>query len=116
MLETGNLAPRRDFSDVRDVVRAYRLRPSPASAAIFNVCSGVSVPVADILAGLARLTDVAVEQRTDPSRLRQHEVMDIRGSHERLTEATGWQPEIALGDDAGRHARLVAQPWLTSAH
>jgi GDP-4-dehydro-6-deoxy-D-mannose reductase len=97
VVETGNLAPKRDFCDVRDVVRAYALLAECGDAGIFNVCSGVSVPVADILAGLARLTDVAVEQRTDPARLRQHEVMDIRGSHERLTEATGWQPEIALG-------------------
>ena len=97
LVETGNLSPRRDFCDVRDVVRAYGLLADSGEAAIFNVCSGVSVPVADILAGLAELTDIAVEQRTDPSRLRQHEVMDIRGSHERLTEATGWQPEIALG-------------------
>jgi GDP-4-dehydro-6-deoxy-D-mannose reductase len=96
VLETGNLAPRRDFCDVRDVVRAYWLAAERGEAAIFNVCSGVSRPVADILAGLARLTEVAVEQRTDPARLRQHEVMDIRGSHARLTEATGWQPEIAL--------------------
>lgn len=96
VVETGNLAPRRDFCDVRDVVRAYALLAEHGDAAIFNVCSGVSVPVADILAGLARATGISVEQRTDPSRLRQHEVMDIRGSHARLTEATGWQPEIAL--------------------
>jgi GDP-4-dehydro-6-deoxy-D-mannose reductase len=96
VVETGNLAPRRDFTDVRDVVRAYWLAVERGEPAIFNVCSGVSVPVADILAGLARLTDVSVEQRTDPARLRENEVMDIRGSHERLTQATGWQPEIAL--------------------
>jgi GDP-4-dehydro-6-deoxy-D-mannose reductase len=54
------------------------------------------VPVADILARLAALTDLDVEQQTDPSRLRNHEVMDIRGSHDLLTQATGWQPEIAL--------------------
>lgn len=96
VVETGNLAPRRDFCDVRDVVGAYVLLAERGQAGIYNVCSGVSVPVRDILAGLARLTDVAVEQRTDPARLRKHEVMDIRGSHARLTEATGWQPEIAL--------------------
>ena len=95
-LETGNLAPRRDFTDVRDVVRAYVLAAERGEPAIFNVCAGVSVAVADILAALTRLTDVAVEQRTDPTRLRKHEVMDIRGSHARLTEATGWEPEIAL--------------------
>jgi GDP-4-dehydro-6-deoxy-D-mannose reductase len=96
LLETGNLEPRRDFTDVRDVVRAYWLLGELGESAIFNVASGVSVPVADILARLAALTDLEVEQRTDPSRLRKHEVMDIRGSHDRLTEATGWQPEIAL--------------------
>jgi GDP-4-dehydro-6-deoxy-D-mannose reductase len=96
VLETGNLAPRRDFTDVRDVVRAYRLLAQSGEAAIFNVCSGVSVPAADILARLASLTELDVEQRTDPSRLRKHEVMDIRGSHDRLTDVTGWEPERAL--------------------
>jgi GDP-4-dehydro-6-deoxy-D-mannose reductase len=96
VLRTGDLSPRRDFCDVRDVVRAYAMLAERAEPAIFNICSGVSVPVADILAGLARFSDVVVEQRTDPARLRQHEVMDIRGSHARLTQATGWQPEIAL--------------------
>ena len=96
VLETGNLKPRRDFTDVRDVVRAYWLAAERGEPAIYNVCSGVSVPVADILARLAALSDLRVEQRTDPSRLRKHEVMDIRGSHERLTAATGWRPEIEL--------------------
>lgn len=96
VLETGNLEPRRDFSDVRDVVRAYWLAAERGEAGIFNVCSGVSIRVADILARLAALTELRVQQRTDPSRLRKHEVMDIRGSHARLTEKTGWQPEIPL--------------------
>jgi GDP-4-dehydro-6-deoxy-D-mannose reductase len=96
MLETGNLEPRRDFSDVRDVVRAYWLAAERGEPGIFNVCSGVSIRVADILARLAGLTDLRVEQRTDPARLRKHEVMDIRGSHERLTAATGWRPEIPI--------------------
>ncbi len=96
VLETGNLEPRRDFTDVRDVVRAYWLAVERGEPAIFNVCSGVSVRVADILARLAALTELRVEQRTDPSRLRKHEVMDIRGSHDRLTDATGWRPEIPI--------------------
>jgi GDP-4-dehydro-6-deoxy-D-mannose reductase len=96
VLETGNLEPRRDFTDVRDVVRAYWLAAERGEPQIFNVCSGVSVRVADILARLAALTELRVEQRTDPSRLRKHEVMDIRGSHERLTAATGWRPEIPI--------------------
>ena len=96
LLETGNLEPRRDFTDVRDVVRAYWLAVAGGHSGTFNVCSGVSASVADILARLAALTELRVEQRTDPSRLRKHEVMDIRGSHQRLTAATGWRPEIEL--------------------
>jgi GDP-4-dehydro-6-deoxy-D-mannose reductase len=96
VIGTGNLEPRRDFTDVRDVVRAYWLLAERGEPGIFNVCSGVSVRVADILARLAALTELRIEQRTDPARLRKHEVMDIRGSHDRLTQATGWQPEIAL--------------------
>ena len=96
VLETGNLEPRRDFTDVRDVVRAYWLAAEHREPGIFNVCSGVSIRVADILARLAALTELRVEQRTDPARLRKHEVMDIRGSHERLTAATGWRPEVPI--------------------
>jgi GDP-4-dehydro-6-deoxy-D-mannose reductase len=95
-VRTGNLEARRDFTDVRDVVRAYWLLLEQRAAGAYNVCSGRSVPVADILAGLARQASVAVEQATDERLLRRQDVMDIRGSNKRLVDATGWQPEIAL--------------------
>ena len=93
---TGGLDVRRDFTDVRDVVRAYRLALERAEPGAYNVCSGESVAIADFLDGLARHADVRVEQRTDPQRVRAVEVMEIRGSHEKLTEATGWRPEVPL--------------------
>jgi GDP-4-dehydro-6-deoxy-D-mannose reductase len=93
---TGDLRPRRDFTDVRDVVRAYWLALERAAPGAYNVCSGSTVTVADILSALARQAALRVEQRTDPDRLRTTEVMEIRGSHERLTAATGWEPEIPL--------------------
>jgi GDP-4-dehydro-6-deoxy-D-mannose reductase len=93
---TGNLAPRRDFTDVRDVVRAYWLALERAVPDIYNVCSGRSVPVSGILAALADQTPLEVSPRTDPERVRKHEVMDIYGSAEKLRDATGWQPEIPL--------------------
>ena len=96
VLETGDLRPRRDFTDVRDVVRAYRLAAEAAEPGVYNVCSGSAVAIGDILAGLASAARVAVEQRTDPGLLREHEVMELRGSHDRLTAATGWSPEIPL--------------------
>jgi GDP-4-dehydro-6-deoxy-D-mannose reductase len=95
-MRTGDIRPRRDFTDVRDVVRAYWLALEAAPVGAYNVCSGRSAAVADILAGLARLTELAVEQHTDPALLRENEVMEIRGSHDRLTQATGWEPEIPL--------------------
>jgi GDP-4-dehydro-6-deoxy-D-mannose reductase len=93
-IATGDLRPRRDFTDVRDVVRAYRLALEQAPAGVYNVCSGEAVSIADILAGLARHARVRVGQRTDPERVRAGEVMEIRGSHELITKATGWSPEI----------------------
>jgi GDP-4-dehydro-6-deoxy-D-mannose reductase len=93
----GNAETRRDFSDVRDVVRAYWLVAERGTPDVFNVCSGRSTSVSDILSRLAAHSSLEVEGRVDPARLREGEVMEIRGSHDKLTEATGWQPEIDLG-------------------
>jgi GDP-4-dehydro-6-deoxy-D-mannose reductase len=93
---TGNLHVRRDFTDVRDVVRAYWLALERAEPGVYNVCSGRSTEISEILAGLARHAGVELEQTTDPALLREHEVAEIRGSHEKLTAATGWEPEIPL--------------------
>jgi GDP-4-dehydro-6-deoxy-D-mannose reductase len=95
-LRTGSIEPRRDFTDVRDVVRAYRLLLDGAEPGTYNVCRGESTAVADILAGLAEHTELQVDQVTDPKLVREHEVMEIRGSNERLTRATGWRREIPL--------------------
>jgi GDP-4-dehydro-6-deoxy-D-mannose reductase len=95
-LLTGNLEPRRDITDVRDVVRAYLLLLERGEPGVYNVCSGTATRIADLLAGLSELTGVEVEPRTDPARTRAGDVMEIRGSHARLTEATGWAPEIPL--------------------
>jgi GDP-4-dehydro-6-deoxy-D-mannose reductase len=95
-LSTGNLRPRRDFTDVRDIVRAYRLALQLAPPGEYNVCSGRSISIADILATLTRQARVEVEVHTDPERQRKHEVMDVRGSHQKLTDATRWEPMIPL--------------------
>jgi GDP-4-dehydro-6-deoxy-D-mannose reductase len=100
-IATGDLRPRRDFTDVRDVARAYWLALDRAPAGVYNVCSGEAVAVADILSALARQARLQVEQRTDPDRLRATDVMEIRGSHERITGATGWRPEIPLEQTLG---------------
>ena len=94
VVRTGNLESRRDFTDVRDVVRAYVLLLESAEPGAYNICSGSSRSAADILAALAQESSLDVKHETDPARLRKNEVMEIRGSHDKLTNATGWQPAI----------------------
>jgi GDP-4-dehydro-6-deoxy-D-mannose reductase len=100
---TGNPDTRRDFTDVRDVVRAYRLLAREAGdrgtghADVFNVSSGRSVSASELVRLLTEVVaPMRIHHTVDPERVRAHEVMDLRGSHERLTRATGWEPEIPL--------------------
>jgi len=95
-LVTGNPDARRDFTDVRDVARAYRLLAAAGEPGVFNVCSGRSASPREILAALAAAAGVRIEHAVDPALVRAHEVMEVRGSAARLRAATGWEPEIAL--------------------
>jgi GDP-4-dehydro-6-deoxy-D-mannose reductase len=95
-IATGNLDTRRDYTDVRDIVRAYRLLAERGEPGFYNVCSGVSRSARELIATLSEVAGVPVETEIDPSKLRAHEVMEIRGSHERLRAATGWTPEIPI--------------------
>jgi GDP-4-dehydro-6-deoxy-D-mannose reductase len=95
VLRVGNVAARRDFTDVRDVARAY-LAAVELPAGAYNVCSGSSASVAEIIDLLRAGTPVEVGYEVDPERLRPHEVEEIRGSAERLRARTGWRPEIPL--------------------
>jgi GDP-4-dehydro-6-deoxy-D-mannose reductase len=94
---TGNPDTARDYTDVRDVVRAYRLLAEHGeSGAAYNVCSGRSVSARRLVARIAELAGVEVEHVVDPALVRAHEVMEIRGTAEKLHAATGWEPEIPL--------------------
>ena len=93
---TGNPNSRRDFTDVRDVVRAYRMLAQHAEPGVYNVCTGNSASPFELLQMLGRAANRKVENMVDPSLLRDHEVQEIRGSHAKLTAATGWKPEITL--------------------
>jgi GDP-4-dehydro-6-deoxy-D-mannose reductase len=98
---TGSPGVRRDFTDVRCVARAYRLLGSGAPAGVYNVCSGHTPSIADIVALLGEVARVRVEHVVDPALVRPHEVQEIRGAHVRLTEATGWEPEIPFARTLG---------------
>jgi GDP-4-dehydro-6-deoxy-D-mannose reductase len=91
---TGNPDTRRDYTDVRDVVRAYRLLADHPDPGLFNICSGVSRSARELIAGLAEAAGVEILHEVDPALVRANEVAEVRGSAERLHAATGWQPEI----------------------
>lgn len=93
---TGNPDTRRDYTDVRDVVRAYRLLAERAAPGAYNVCSGRTASAAELIAGLAEAAGVGLDHVVDPELVRAHDVMELRGSYAALREATGWEPEIPL--------------------
>jgi GDP-4-dehydro-6-deoxy-D-mannose reductase len=96
-IAVGNLAARRDFTDVRDVVKAYRmLIESGTPGEIYNVCSGHDVAIEEIATTLLRLAGTSLEFRTDPALTRPVEVPVLRGDPTRLQRTTGWKPEIPL--------------------
>jgi GDP-4-dehydro-6-deoxy-D-mannose reductase len=91
----GSLEPVRDYTDVADVVVAYRLlveRGEPGE--VYNVCSGVGRSVAEVADQLLALARHAIELVPDPALLRPVEVPRLVGDNRRLREATGWAPAI----------------------
>jgi GDP-4-dehydro-6-deoxy-D-mannose reductase len=93
---SGSPDTRRDFTDVRDIVRAYRLLALRGEPGVFNVCSGVSRSARELIEALSEVAGVDVEHIVDPAKVRAHEVAEIRGANDQLRRATGWQPEIPL--------------------
>jgi len=93
---TGSPDTRRDFTDVRDVVRAYRTLAAHGEPGVFNVCSGVTHSARELVAALGEVAGVAIDHQVDPAKVRAHEVHEIRGANDHLTAATGWRPEIPL--------------------
>jgi len=96
VIRVGVLGTRRDFLDVRDAVRAYVLEAEQGEpGAVYNVCSGQSRTIAEVLEGLLALSMVrGITIREDPARLQPADVPFQVGNSSRLRERTGWQPEI----------------------
>ena len=96
-ISVGNLEARRDFTDVRDVVRAYRLlalHGEPGAA--YNVCSGVDRAIADIATMLLQRTDPQIALEPDPDLQRPSDLPVLRGDNAAIGAATGWAPEIPI--------------------
>lgn len=93
----GNLESRRDFTDVRDVMRAYwLLLEQGIPGEVYNVCAGQAHTIQEILDTLLSLATVPITVQPDPRRMRPSDVPLVLGDLHKLQMATGWQPEIPL--------------------
>jgi GDP-4-dehydro-6-deoxy-D-mannose reductase len=96
-LSVGNLEAQRDFTDVRDVVRAYMLlaeKGHPGQG--YLICSGQPVSIHYLLTTLADLAETRVDIEYDPARMRPSDVPCLYGSYNKIQRHTGWQPQIHL--------------------
>jgi len=95
VIHVGNLEARRDFSDVRDIVRGYWLSLERCEAGeVYNLCSGKAYSIQEVLDRLIELSGVKVKIEQDPARLRPSDVPVLIGDCTKFREVTGWKPEI----------------------
>lgn len=95
ILRVGNLSAKRDLTDVRDIVRGYRLAAMKAEG-LFNLCTGTPVSIQRVLDLLIELSGMKVEVEIDPSRLRPSDTPETRGSFQKAKVELGWEPKISL--------------------
>ncbi|MCZ7527391.1 MAG: GDP-mannose 4,6-dehydratase [Acidimicrobiia bacterium] len=96
-IPVGSLEPVRDLTDVRDVVRAYRLLARHGEpGGVYNVCSGRGVAVREVAERLLTMACRPLRLAPDPELLRPVEVPVLVGDPSRIEAATGWRPELDL--------------------
>lgn len=95
VIHVGNLEARRDFTDVRDMVKGYWLALEKGQAGeVYNICSGNDYKIQTVLDMLLGLSTKKIEVRVDPKRLRPSDVPVLQGDPSKFQAATGWKPEI----------------------
>ena len=95
VLNVGNLEAKRDFTDVRDMVRGYVLALEKGEPGeVYNLCRGRCWTIRETLDMLLALTKVKIEVKQDPARLRPSDVPILLGDNSKFVAATGWQPTI----------------------
>ena len=97
VVKVGNLSARRDFSDVRDIVRAYQAAITVGEG-VYNLCSGVAVSVEEVLETLIDIAGVKVTVEQDSSRMRPVDVPEFYGDNSRAKRDLNWQPRYTLRD------------------
>ncbi len=113
-IDVGDLTEKRDFTDVRDIVRAYRLiMQSGTPGQVYNVCSGQAHSIQSLLDTLLSLSTTPINIQTDANRLRRDTIPILVGDYSHLYQTTGWKPEIpfkqSLSDILNDARRLVSE-------
>lgn len=109
-MQVGNLDAERDFTDVRDVVRAYRLLAEGGhTGETYLICSGSPVPIYYLLNTLVDIAQVTIDIEYDPARMRPSDTPTLYGSYDKIRRDVGWRPEIHLRQSLGD----ALNEWLT---
>lgn len=97
VIRVGDLSTKRDFTDVRDVVRAYRLLMEKGKLGeVYHIASEKAVMISEILESLRTLAKVDVEVVEDADKIRPSDIKVIVGSAKKLKDETGWSPKISI--------------------
>jgi GDP-4-dehydro-6-deoxy-D-mannose reductase len=97
VIEVGNLEARRDFSDVRDIVRGYWLALEKGKPGeVYNIGSGRAITIQELLDLILSLSNIDIEVRQMPERMRPSDVELLVTDYSKFNRATGWKPEIPL--------------------
>ncbi len=101
VIRVGNLDAVRDFTDVRDMVRAYYMLLNSEWSSIeprygnpFNICSGVGIEISELLDLVIKISGKKIAIKVDPARLRPSDIPELIGDSTKFRAATGWKPEI----------------------
>jgi GDP-4-dehydro-6-deoxy-D-mannose reductase len=97
VIRVGNIEVKRDFCDVRDVVKAYILLLEKGNKGeAYNISSDRAISLQEVLAVLHSLTSSVVEVQVDPAKFRAIDILSLHGDSRKVREHTGWKPEIPL--------------------
>lgn len=109
IIHVGNLDAVRDFTDVRDMVRAYWLAVTKAKPGeVYNIATGHGITIRQLLDRLIELAEVEVTVQPDPARMRPSDVEILIGDSSKFRADTGWEPEIPLDQTL----RDVVRYWI----
>ncbi len=101
VIYVGNLEAARDYTDVRDMVRAYLLAVEKCDPGeVYNIATGKAIKIADVLNLMLSMSKVKVEIKQDPKRMRPSDVPILIGDNSKFVAKTGWKPEIPFSKTA----------------